>query len=92
MADRLSHVKTRLSVPLAVVLSTAVLSAQPQNPANSSAAPARGTALASPAPGAEAGRPFIRRYTPKEYGAGEQNWAFAQDDRGVTYVGNNLGE
>jgi signal transduction histidine kinase/DNA-binding response OmpR family regulator len=91
LADRLSHVKTRFSVSLAALLSTAVLSAQPQNPANSSAAPAPGTALASPARSAEAGRPFIRRYTPREYGAGEQNWAFAQDDRGVIYVGNNLG-
>ncbi len=34
---------------------------------------------------------MIRRYTPREYGAGEQNWAVAQDDRGVVYFGNNLG-
>jgi len=40
---------------------------------------------------AEAGRPFFTCYSPKEYGAAGQSWAFAQDDRGVMYVGNNLG-
>ena len=36
----------------------------------------------------EAGRPFIRNYTPKEYGAMPQNWAVIQDRRGVMYFGN----
>ena len=35
--------------------------------------------------------PFIRKYMPQEYGAQEQNWAVAQDDRGIIYVGNNVG-
>jgi signal transduction histidine kinase len=39
----------------------------------------------------ETGRPFFTCYSPKEYGAAGQNWAFAQDDRGLMYVGNNLG-
>ena len=83
--------KTLFSVPLAVLLSAAVVSAQPQTRADTSPASTPGTALSSPARGAEAGRPLIRRYTPREYGAGEQNWAVAQDDRGVVYFGNNLG-
>jgi signal transduction histidine kinase/DNA-binding response OmpR family regulator/ligand-binding sensor domain-containing protein/heme exporter protein D len=39
----------------------------------------------------EAGRPFVRAYSPEEYGAQEQSWAIVQDDRGVIYVGNNVG-
>jgi serine phosphatase RsbU (regulator of sigma subunit)/ligand-binding sensor domain-containing protein len=36
----------------------------------------------------EAGRPFIRTYNPKEYGAAFNYWAIAQDPRGVMYFGN----
>ncbi|MBS0571296.1 MAG: GAF domain-containing protein [Proteobacteria bacterium] len=36
----------------------------------------------------EYGLPFIRNFDPSEYGAGAQNWAFAQDAQGVIYVGN----
>ena len=39
----------------------------------------------------EAGLPFMRVFTPKEYGAQSQNWAIVQDPRGVIYVGNNDG-
>lgn len=39
----------------------------------------------------EAGRPFITNYSPADYGAGVQNWAIVQDDRGVMYFGNNSG-
>lgn len=39
----------------------------------------------------EAGRPFIRNYSPKEYEAHPQNWAVVQDTRGVMYFGNGLG-
>ena len=39
----------------------------------------------------ELGLPYIRNYTPKEYGADVQNWAILQDDRGVMYFSNNLG-
>ena len=34
------------------------------------------------------GRPFLKNYTPKEYGAQSQNWSMVQDDRGVVYVAN----
>ncbi|NUO80959.1 histidine kinase, partial [candidate division KSB1 bacterium] len=36
----------------------------------------------------ETGRPNIRNYSPKEYGAMPQNWAIIQDQRGVMYFGN----
>ena len=36
----------------------------------------------------QAGRPFIRHYNPKEYGAAFYYWAIAQDQRGVLYFGN----
>jgi signal transduction histidine kinase/CheY-like chemotaxis protein len=39
----------------------------------------------------EAGRPFVRNYGPRDYDGSDQNWAIVQDDRGVVYVGNNLG-
>ncbi len=41
-----------------------------------------------PAPHPEIGRPYIRNYSPKEYGAMPQNWAIMQDQRGVMYFGN----
>jgi len=37
----------------------------------------------------ETGLPFVRNYTPKEYGAFAQNWAVTQDDRGIMYFANN---
>lgn len=39
----------------------------------------------------ELGTPFIRNFTPKEYGADSQNWAVVQDARGIIYAGNNQG-
>ena len=39
----------------------------------------------------EYGEPFIRNYTPKEYGADVQNWGVAQDDQGIMYFANNDG-
>jgi serine phosphatase RsbU (regulator of sigma subunit) len=39
----------------------------------------------------EPGRTFIRNYTSYEYRASPQNWAIAQDRRGVMYFGNNDG-
>lgn len=39
----------------------------------------------------EVGKPFVRNYLPKEYGAHVQNWAIVQDDRGVMYFGNTDG-
>ena len=39
----------------------------------------------------EYGEPFIRNYTPKEYGADVQNWGITQDDQGVMYFANNDG-
>ncbi len=40
---------------------------------------------------AEKGIPYIRNYTPKEYGGHFINWAVTQDRRGVTYVANHTG-
>jgi serine phosphatase RsbU (regulator of sigma subunit) len=37
------------------------------------------------------GVPFIKNYSPKEYGASTDNWAIAQDKRGVMYFGNASG-
>ncbi len=39
----------------------------------------------------ENGFPVITNFTPKDYDAFRQNWAIAQDDRGVMYVGNTDG-
>lgn len=36
----------------------------------------------------EAGRLFVKNYSPKEYNASTQNWAIEQDKNGVIYVGN----
>lgn len=39
----------------------------------------------------EAGRPFIRSFSPKEYHAHAQNWSMTQDHRGIIYIGNTIG-
>lgn len=39
----------------------------------------------------ETGRPYLRNYTPKEYGSLPQNFAVVQDRRGVMYFGNASG-
>ena len=39
----------------------------------------------------ENGLPLLKNYKPKEYNAGTQNWAIVQDQRGILYVGNNVG-
>ena len=39
----------------------------------------------------ELGKPVLRTWLPKEYGAQAQNWAIVQDQRGVMYFGNNDG-
>ncbi|WP_281559764.1 diguanylate cyclase [Thalassomonas sp. RHCl1] len=39
----------------------------------------------------EAGLPFLRNFSAREYGAQPQNWAVVQDLRGVIYVGNAEG-
>ena len=52
--------------------------------------PAARAASTSPAPHTrhpEEGRPTIRNYEPLEFGLTTQNWALAQDARGVIYVG-----
>jgi signal transduction histidine kinase/ligand-binding sensor domain-containing protein len=50
------------------------------------------SAAATVSPGErEAGLPYLRNYSTKEYGAQDQNWAVAQDQRGVIYIGNNDG-
>lgn len=40
---------------------------------------------------AETGKPFMTLYTAKETGGHFQNWAIAQDNRGVIYIGNGFG-
>jgi len=37
------------------------------------------------------GIPFKQSFTPKDYDAGPQNWAIAQDKQGSIYVGNSFG-
>jgi len=37
------------------------------------------------------GQPFIQNYSTKDYSAEYQNWAIAQDKRGVLFFGNNRG-
>jgi len=39
----------------------------------------------------ETGLPFLRGWSPREYAAQPQNWAIAQDLRGVIYIGNTNG-
>jgi len=39
----------------------------------------------------EQGAPFIRNFSPKEYGYDTQNWSVVQDHRGIMYFGNNDG-
>ncbi len=39
----------------------------------------------------EIGIPYFRNYTPQEHGGDVQNWAIAQDRRGVMYFGNTNG-
>jgi signal transduction histidine kinase/CheY-like chemotaxis protein len=41
--------------------------------------------------GSEIGLPLLKNYKPNEYNAGTQNWAIVQDQRGILYVGNNVG-
>jgi len=75
-------------VPLLAAAAVSSLSlAASQAPPPAGAAPAH---LSGPR-AREAGRPFVHKYLPKDYGAPEQNWAVVQDNRGVMYVGNNVG-
>jgi signal transduction histidine kinase/ligand-binding sensor domain-containing protein len=39
----------------------------------------------------EAGLPYLRNYSPREYRAQPQNWSVTQDRHGVIYIGNNDG-
>ena len=52
------------------------------------ALPAPAPAIAASAAPNDAGLPFIRSFSPRDYGAAAQNWALAQDRQGVLYVGN----
>ncbi len=40
---------------------------------------------------AEPGLPFIRNYSPKEYGFHPQNWVITQDARGIIFIANTAG-
>ena len=37
------------------------------------------------------GTPLLSNFKPKHYNGGTQNWALLQDERGLLYVGNNVG-
>ncbi len=37
------------------------------------------------------GTPLLSNFKPKDYNGGTQNWAVLQDQRGLLYVGNNVG-
>lgn len=39
----------------------------------------------------QAGSPLLTNFKPKDYNGGTQNWAIAQDQQGLLYVGNNVG-
>ena len=81
---------TRSAIALLPLLAAAAMHPQTVNAAAPGSGPAARPAEAR-AQTAEAGRPFVRKYLPGEYGGQEQNWAVAQDDRDVIYVGNNVG-
>lgn len=81
--------RRRVALFVALLCAPAVLLAADPPGTAAPSSPAFSPAVA-PRDG-EAGRPFVRHYLPREYGALEQNWAIAQDDRGVVYVGNNAG-
>lgn len=49
---------------------------------------AHGTTGAAARSPDEAGLPFIRNFSPAEYGGAPQNWSVIQDRNGVIYVGN----
>ena len=74
---------------------TAPAAGQPAATTTAAAPPAAQPAPMSSAPPAdrhpEQGRPSIRNYEPREFGLTTQNWAIAQDARGVIYVGTNAG-
>lgn len=38
-----------------------------------------------------AGTPLLTNFKPRDYNGGTQNWAIVQDQRGIIYVGNNVG-
>lgn len=48
-------------------------------------------AVLQPAIAGQYGTPLLSNFKPKDYNGGTQNWAIAQDQRGLLYVGNNVG-
>ncbi len=81
----------RPAVSLVILMLALAAPAHTQDASRGTPAAPPVAALLSTPRAAEAGRPFVRKYLPNEYGAPEQNWAIVQDDRGVIYVGNNVG-
>ncbi len=83
----------RVVLPVFAVLSALSLGAAPQGPppqspaTPSNGAPARAIASRHP----EEGRPLIRGYRPNDVGMTNQVWDMVQDNRGVFFVGNNIG-
>lgn len=50
-----------------------------------------GFSTSSFAQGSQKGIPFVKNYLPADYDGESQNWAIAQDNRGVMYFGNTAG-
>lgn len=78
-----------------LIAALAFLAVSPPVPAQPDDARASATAASNALPAAsrtEWGIPFpSKHYAPQEYGQDPQNWAIAQDDRGLIYVANSDG-
>jgi signal transduction histidine kinase/ligand-binding sensor domain-containing protein len=81
----------RRGTALAIVATALWLAPLEAQRARSPRSAAAGTAAPAAAAGSEVGRPFLTCFGSREYGATAQNWVFAEDTRGLMYVGNNLG-
>ena len=75
-----------LCLPAAQVSSTSTSTSTSASPAAASSTSVPG--LAASASPSDTGLPYIRNFSPRDYGAAAQNWALAQDREGVVYVGN----
>jgi signal transduction histidine kinase len=73
-----------LKIAAGVCLITAMAGAQPRAGNAAKTPPADRRA-------GEAGLPFITWLSPNEYGGTQQIWSFAQDNRGILYVGGGAG-
>jgi signal transduction histidine kinase len=89
---RLNHTETAMKnflFLIAIIFIAGLANPEPANAQTANALRSSPSAL-SPPPN-ELGKPFLTNWLPKDYGANAQNWAIAQDDRGVMYFGNSDG-